>query len=103
MPGPVQAIGYSPDGSVLGIGSVGGEVRLFNAADGKRRTVLKGHEGAIFALAFHPSTNWVLTAGYEGKVRVFDTMKGELLRSFYPVPIQGAAGGGVRPAQQAAR
>ncbi len=103
MPGPVQAIGYSLDGSVLGIGSVGGEARLFNVADGKRRTVLKGHDGAIFALAFHPSTNWVLTAGYEGKVRVFETTNGALVRSFYPVPLRGRAGGGASSAQQAAR
>jgi WD40 repeat protein len=54
MPGPVQAIAYSPDGSGLCVGSVGGEARIFNAKDGKRMATLKGHEGAIFALAIFP-------------------------------------------------
>lgn len=97
MPGPVQAIAYSPDGEWIGVGSVGGEARLFSAKDGKRMLSLTGHGGAIFALAFHPQTNWVLTAGFEGTVRVYETTKGSLLRSFYPVPIQPP------PAQQAAR
>jgi hypothetical protein len=90
MPGPVQAIAYSPDGNTLGLGSVGGEARLFNAKDGKRIASLKGHDGAIFAIAFHPTTNQVVTGGFEGKLRVFETSKGELLRAFVPVPIQSA-------------
>jgi WD40 repeat protein len=97
MPGPIQAIAYSPDGNAICVGSVGGEARLFEAKDGKRLAALKGHQGAIFAIAFHPGTNWVLTAGFEGQVRVFETAKGGLVRSFLPVPIQP------RPTQQAAR
>ena len=88
MPGPVQAIAYSPDGATIAVGSVGGEARLYQAKDAKRLATLKGHEGAIFALAFHPGTNWVLTAGFEGTVRVFETAKGSLVRAFQPVPIQ---------------
>jgi WD40 repeat protein len=96
MPGPVQAIAYSPDGTTLCVGSVGGEARLFNSKDGKRVATLKGHEGAIFAIAHHPTTNQVVTGGYEGKVRLFDTAKGELLKTFVPVPIR------VAPVQQQA-
>jgi tricorn protease-like protein len=88
MPGPVQAIAYSPDGSTIAVGSVGGEARVYQAKDAKRLLTLKGHEGAIFALAFHPGTNWILTAGFEGTVRVFETTKGSLVRAFQPVPIQ---------------
>src|SRR4030095_49364 len=91
MPGPVQAIAYSPDGTAVCVGSVGGEARIFNAKEGKRVATLKGHEGAIFAIAYHPATNWVVTGGYEGTLRVFETGKGELVRSFVPVPINGAA------------
>ena len=49
---------------------------------------LKGHEGAIFALAFHPSTNLVATGGFDGKVRVYETDKGELKDAFVPVPLK---------------
>ncbi len=101
MPGPVQAIAYSGDGTQLAMGSVsgaGGEARLY-AADGKRRAILGAHAGAVFSIVFHPKTNWVLTAGYEGTVRVFETEKGGLVRSFCPVPIQP----GPPPTQQASR
>ena len=92
MPGPVQAIAYSPDGTNICVGGVGGEARIFNASDKKRVATLKGHEGAIFAIAFHPATNQVVTGGFDGKLRVFETKKGELVRSFVPVPIKADAG-----------
>lgn len=98
MPGPIQAIAYAPDGKSIALGSTGGEARLFQVEDKKRLAALKGHDGAIFAIAFHPSTNWVVTGGYDGRVRVFETGQGTLVRSFVPVPLTGAKG-----TQQAAR
>ena len=98
MPGPVQAIAYSPDGNTICVGSVGGEARIFNTSDKKRVAALKGHQGAIFAIAYHPTTNQIVTGGYEGKIRVFETAKGEMVRSFVPVPLMAGA-----THQQAAR
>ena len=88
LPGPVHAVAYSADGKLLAIGGAGPEVRVHNSADGKRVAALKGHEGAIFALAFHPSTNLVSTAGFDGKVRIYETEKGELKHAFIPVPLK---------------
>ena len=96
LPGPVQAIAYSADGSSIAMGGVGGEVRVFNAKDAKRSATLKGHPGAIFAVAFNPSTNQIATAGFEGKVRLFETTKGELVKEFIPVPLKP-----VEPVQKA--
>jgi len=91
MPGPVQAIAFSPDGTNICVGSIGGEARIFNATDKKRLATLKAHDGAIFALAYHPTTNWIVTGGFDGKLRVFETTKGELVRSFVPVPLKPGA------------
>ena len=88
MPGPVQAIAYSPDGTNICVGSIGGEARILNTTDKKRVATLKGHEGAIFAIAFHPGTNQVVTGGFDGKLRVFETANGGLVRLFVPVPIK---------------
>jgi WD40 repeat protein len=96
MPGPIQAIAYSADGATICVGSVGGDARVFNTQDKKRIASLKGHEGAIFAIAYHPKTNQVVTGGYDGKLRVFDPAKGDLLNSFVPVPLKAGV-------QQAAR
>jgi WD40 repeat protein len=97
MPGPVQAIAYSPSGTNICIGGIGGEARVYNTADKKRVATLKGHEGAIFAIAWHPTTDQVVTGGFDGKLRVFDTAKGEPGRTFVPAPIQS------RMVQQAAK
>ena len=88
LPGPVHAAAYSPDGKLLAVGGAGPEVRLHNSGDAKRVATLKGHEGAIFALAFHPTTNQIVTAGFDGKLRVYETEKGELIKTFSPVPLK---------------
>ena len=63
-----------------------------------RVATLKGHDGAIFAIAYHPGTNWIVTGGHEGKLRVFETAKGEPVGAFFPAPLSAA-----RPQQQAAK
>jgi hypothetical protein len=95
MPGPVQAIAFSPNGTNICVGSIGGVAHIFNTIDTKRVTALKGHDGAIFAITFSPGTNQVVTGGFDGKLRVFETDKGALVRSFIPVPLK------VEPVQQA--
>jgi WD40 repeat protein len=96
LPGPVHAIAYSADGKLLAVGGAGPEVRIHDSAEGKRVATLKGHEGAIFALAFHPSTNIVVTGGFDGKVRLYEGDKGELKHAFIPVPLKA-------PEQRASR
>jgi WD40 repeat protein len=87
QPGPVYSVAFSPDGNHVAIGSVGSEVRIYKA-DGPLAATLKGHEGAIFALAWHPTRAEILTAGYEGAIRIFDPSSGRLIKSFVPFPIE---------------
>ncbi len=62
--GPVQAIAWAPSGTNIAVGGAGPEVRVYTPGkDGKRTATLKGHEGAIFALSFHPDEP---LAGYRG-------------------------------------
>ena len=72
----------------------GGEVRLFNSKDGKRLASCKGHTGAVFALAFHPTNGQLATGGFDGTVRIFDTTPkatNQFIRAFVPVPVKEAA------------
>lgn len=87
QPGPVYSIAFSPDGNQVAVGSVGSEVRIYKA-EGPLAATLKEHEGAIFAIAWHPTRAEILTAGYEGKIRVFDPSTGKLIKSFVPFPIE---------------
>ncbi|HWE38470.1 MAG TPA: c-type cytochrome domain-containing protein [Isosphaeraceae bacterium] len=89
QPGPIAAIAFSPDGGTLAVGGSGGEVRLYNVADGARKGTLKGHVGGIFAIAFRPDGKGVATGGFDGNVRLFDAADGRLVRSFVPVPVGG--------------
>ncbi|HTD66275.1 MAG TPA: c-type cytochrome domain-containing protein [Candidatus Limnocylindria bacterium] len=91
--GPVQAIAWSPNGTNIVVGGADPEVRVYTAGkEGKRVATLKGHEGAIFALTFHPTTNWLATGGFDGQVRLYDytARSNALLRAFVPVPIKDA-------------
>ena len=90
--GPVQAIAWSPNGTNIAIAGAAPEVRIYTPGkEGKRVAALKGHDGAIFALAFHPTTNWLATGGFDGQVRLYDytAKSNQLVRAFVPVPIKG--------------
>jgi hypothetical protein len=91
LPGPAQAIAWSPNGTNIAVGGAAPEVRVYTAGkEGKRVATLKGHDGAIFALAFSPTTNWLATGGFDGSVRLYDYTRksNELVRAFVPVPIK---------------
>lgn len=85
--GPVHSVAWSPDGSILAAGSIRGDVRLYNSADGKKVVSLSGLEGAVFTLAFTPDGSRLFTSGFDGLVRVFNPKDGSLTAIFTPVPI----------------
>jgi WD40 repeat protein len=86
LPGPVHAVAFSNDGAL--IAAAGTEVRLYSSKEGKKMATLKGQEGAIFALAFHSKTNQIAAAGFDGKIRIYETAKGQLLHTIDSVPLQ---------------
>jgi WD40 repeat protein len=90
QPGPISALAFSPDGSTIAVGGSGGEVRLYNTADGARKQTLKGHGGGIFAIAFSPDVARVATGGFDGTVRIFEVAIGKPIASFVPVPLAGS-------------
>lgn len=106
QPDAVRAIAYSRDGNLVAVAGSWDEVRLYNPADGKRAHALKGHTGAIFALAFQPLKNQLLTGGFDGKLRLYDTTSGNLVSEFLPVTLEAvprqaaaAAAGSAAPPQ----
>ncbi len=92
MSGPVQAIAYSSDGTNVAVAGATPEIRVHNAKDGKTLLTLKGPEGATFALASHPTNQWLAAGGFDGQVRIYDTAakSNHLIRAFVPVPIKDA-------------
>ena len=89
--GPVQAVAWSPNGTNIAVGGASPEVRVYTAGkDGKRVATLKGHDGAIFSLAFSPTTNWLAAGGFDGTLRLYNytAQSNMLVRAFVPVPIK---------------
>src|SRR5207247_109705 len=95
MPGRIFAVKFSADGNrvVAGTSFDGkGEVRVFETNTAKPVSTLKGINGPIYALAYHPKAAIVASAGFEGIVHLNDATTGELIRDFVPVPLKRKAG-----------
>ncbi len=75
-------VAFSPDGKLLASpGGVydrprqkwaGGEVTVWDANTGRKAFTLRGHEGYVQALAFHPGGRYLATGGADRAVKVWD-------------------------------
>ena len=78
----VHAIGYRKDGKLLIAADGDGSANIYDVAVTKniiRR--LRGHDGAIFAVAFCGDNSKVATAGQDQNVKVWDVPTGQVLLS----------------------
>ena len=94
--GRIFSARYSKDGEKVAVGSSldgGGEVRLYQAGDGKLLWKLDA-QGAVYAVAFSPDGTTVAAGGFDGQVRLISAGTGKVVKEFVPVPIstEGIAG-----------
>lgn len=89
LDGPVFALAFSPDGSMLAMAGRSAEIRVFKTAEASLVTKLKGHRGSIHTLAWHPRGAQLAAAGFDGTVRLYAMPSGELTKEFVPVPVTG--------------
>lgn len=91
LPGPVHALAFSADGTVLAATGSRGETRLWKTADGKRVAQIAGDGQPLYTVAFTADGQQIATAGAAGRVRLYEAATGKFLREFGPVPIAGDA------------
>jgi WD40 repeat protein len=69
--GPVHAVAYQPKGKGTYF-SAGADGLLKIRLPEGRRVVLKAHDGVIFQADFDPTGTLAYTAGYDGKIKIWD-------------------------------
>src|SRR5262249_824286 len=77
---PVQmarSVAWSPDGARLVVGTYAGRVIFLDAATGKEAARWEGHGDVVSSLAFHPTRNELVSAGWDGKVLARDLGTGQ--------------------------
>ena len=68
-------VAYTPDGRTFATGGADRTVRVYDTATGKLRHELKGHKGAVTALAFL-DPNRLASAGGDRTVKIWDVAAG---------------------------
>ncbi len=68
----VRGLAYSPDGRRLAAAAADGTLRTWSLPGGRPEQVMKGHRGAVTAVAWDRAGRRLASAGADGTVRVWD-------------------------------
>jgi WD40 repeat protein len=69
---PHYTLAFAPDGNSLALASRNGLLKIWQTDLGKARVSLKGHTGAIAALAADPRNDRIVTGSFDHTVRLWD-------------------------------
>jgi WD40 repeat protein len=64
----VGGAALSPDGQTFVIGGAEGKLELWNTHHSGLQTMLEGHKGRIWSVAFSPDGKWIASASWDGTI-----------------------------------
>jgi WD40 repeat protein len=77
----LSAIAFSPDGRMLATSGLGDDVELWSLPSGDPLGTLKGHKTAVMFLRFVQDGEFLVSLGYEGVIKFWDTSNWQETRS----------------------
>ncbi|MEZ4866010.1 MAG: BTAD domain-containing putative transcriptional regulator [Caldilineaceae bacterium] len=79
----VCTVAYSPNGELIAIGTLSGEIRVWQTADHTLVAIWQGHADAIWSVAFSPDSQLLASGGGDRTVCVWDVRSGQLRHSLH--------------------
>ncbi len=76
--GSIDAVAFSPNGTVLASAGQDTEIHLWDPVKGQQRQVLRGHSAPIRTLAFSPDGRLIASAGEDTQIRLWNVATGAL-------------------------
>jgi WD40 repeat protein len=80
--GWIRSLAVSADGTRLATCGFDQTVRVWAAEDGSKQHEFKGHNEDVFAVAFHPSGEAIVSGDQMGVVKQWDLASGQVSREF---------------------
>ncbi len=79
-----SAVKLSPDGAVIAVGSLGGQVKLFDAITGEILYTFEADSYTVTSLAWNPDSTELASTGFyssvgDGRLRIWDVETGEMI------------------------
>jgi len=78
--GALDAVTFSPDGTLIASGGRDNSVRIWSAETGANLRTIQGHTDWVMSVAFSPDGRLLVTGSRDNSVRLFDVDTGQLLR-----------------------
>jgi WD40 repeat protein/3',5'-cyclic AMP phosphodiesterase CpdA len=71
-----EPVAWSPDGGVLAAGCEDGSILLIDGVSGLPLRMLRGHRGRVYAVAYTPTGDRLVTAASDATLRVWEVVTG---------------------------
>jgi WD40 repeat protein len=91
LPGRAFCVCFNSDGTQIAAASSlngRGEVRVYQASDGKLVSKFELSDGGLFAVAVHPEGKLLAAGGFDGLIRMIEVESGNLVKEFSAVPLE---------------